>query len=120
VPSRLLPVLAGAGVIVLALPVFLVAGWPTAGWVIATVVWIGYQGLGLLLTRVRPSADNLAASSVLAFGMMGRLLGVLVVLVAVAASNRTVGLAAVLLFGVAYTAELSVSIATYYSQEPKA
>src|SRR5262249_57471524 len=69
VAGRLLPVLAGAGVIVLALPVFLVAGWPTAGWVIATVVWIGYQGLGLLLTRVRPSADNLAASSVLAFGM---------------------------------------------------
>jgi hypothetical protein len=120
VPGRLLPVLAGAGVIVLALPVFLVAGWPTAGWVIATVVWIGYQGLGLLLARVRPSADNLAASSVLAFGMMGRLLGVLVVLLAVAVSNRTVGLAAVLLFGVAYTAELSVSIATYYSQVPKA
>jgi hypothetical protein len=42
------------------------------------------------------------------------------VLLAVAVSNRTVGLAAVLLFGVAYTAELSVSIATYYSQVPKA
>src|SRR5262249_61482915 len=70
VPSRLLPVLAGAGVIVLALPVFLVAGWPTAGWVIATVVWIGYQGLGLLLTRVRPSADHLPASNLLAVGTM--------------------------------------------------
>jgi hypothetical protein len=105
VPGRLLPV---------------VAGWPIAGWVIATVVWIGVQGLGLLLARVRPSADNLAASSVLAFGMMGRLLAVLVVLVAVAASNHTVGLAAALLYGLAYTAELSVSIATYYAQEPKA
>jgi hypothetical protein len=120
IPGRLLPVVAGAGVITLALPVFLVAGWPFAGWVIAAVVWIGVQGLGLLLARVRPSADNLAASSVLAFGMMGRLLAVLVVLVAVAASNRTVGLAAALLYGLAYTAELSVSIASYYAQEPKA
>lgn len=120
VPGRLLPVAAGAGVIVLALPVFLVAGWPIAGWVIATVVWIGVQGLGLLLARVRPSADNLAASSVLAFGMMGRLLAVLVVLVAVTASNHTVGLAATLLYALAYTAELAVSLASYYVQEPRA
>ena len=120
VPGRLLPVAAGAGVIVLALPVFLVAEWPFAGWVIAAVVWIGVQGLGLLLSRVRPSADNLAASSVLAFGMMGRLLAVLVVLVAVTASNHTVGLAATLLYALAYTAELAVSLASYYVQEPRA
>lgn len=120
VPSRLLPVAAGAGVIVLALPVFLVADWPFAGWVVAAVVWLGVQGLGLLLARVRPSPDNLAASSVLAFGMMGRLLGVLVVLVAVAASNHTVGLAAALLYGLAYTAELAVSLASYYMKEPRA
>jgi len=120
VPGRLLPVAAGAGVIALALPVFLLAGWPFAGWAIAAIVWLGVQSLGLLLSRIRPSADNLAASSVLAFGMMGRLLAVLVVLVAVAASNRTVGLAAALLYGLAYTAELSVSIASYYVQEPKA
>ena len=120
VPGRLLPVAAGAGVIALALPVFFVADWPFAGWVTAATVWIGVQGLGLLLARVRPTADNLAASSVLAFGMMGRLLAVLVVLVAVAASNRTVGLAAALLYGLAYTAELGVSIASYYVQEPRA
>jgi hypothetical protein len=119
VPGRLLPIAAGAGVIVLALPIFLVADWPFAGWVIAAVVWVGVQGLGVVLSRVRPSTDNLAASSVLAFGMMGRLLAVLVVLVAVAASNRTVGLAAALLYGLAYTAELAVSIASYYAQEPK-
>jgi hypothetical protein len=120
VPGRLLPVAAGAVVVALAAPIFLVADWPFAGWVVATVVWLGVQALGLLLARIRPSADNLAASSVLAFGMMGRLLAVLVVLVAVAASNRTVGLAAALLYGLAYTAELSVSIASYYVQEPKA
>jgi hypothetical protein len=120
IPGRGLSVLAGAGVLVLALPIFLVADWPLAGWVVAAVVWVGVQGLGLLLTRIKPSADNLAASSVLAFGMMGRLLGVLVVLVAVTASNHTVGLAAAVLYGLAYTAELAVSLATYYVQEPRA
>jgi hypothetical protein len=107
-------------VIALAAPVFLVADWPFAGWTVAAIVWIGVQAVGLLLARVQPSADNLAASSVLAFGMMGRLLGVLVVLVAVTASNRTVGLAAALVYGLAYTAELAVSIGTYYVQEPRA
>jgi hypothetical protein len=120
VPGRLLPVAVGAGVIALALPVFLVADWPIRGWAIAALVWIGVQGLGLLLARVRPSADNLAASSVLAFGMMGRLLAVLVVLVAVTASNRAVGLAATLVYALAYTAELAVSLASYYVQEPRA
>jgi hypothetical protein len=107
-------------VIALALPVFLVADWPIRGWAIAALVWIGVQGLGLLLARVRPSADNLAASSVLAFGMMGRLLAVLVVLVAVTASNRSVGLAATSVYALAYTAELAVSLASYYVQEPRA
>src|SRR5436190_2066861 len=86
----------------------------------AAVVWVGVQALGLLLSRVRPSPDNLAASSMLAFGMMGRLLAVLVVLVAVTASNQTVGLAATVLYALAYTAELAVSLASYYVQEPRA
>ena len=120
VPGRLLPVATGGVVIALALPIFIVAGWPVDGWVVAAVVWVGVQTLGLMLARIRPSPDNLAASSVLAFGMMGRLLAVLVVLVAVTASNHTVGLAATLLYALAYTAELAVSLATYYVQEPRA
>ena len=119
VPGRLLPVAAGAVVIALALPIFAVTDWPFDGWVVAAVVWVGVQTLGLLLARVRPSADNLAASSVLAFGMMGRLLAVLVVLVAVTASDKSVGLAATVLYALAYTAELAVSVATYYVQEPR-
>ena len=40
VPGRLLPALAAAGVLVLALPVFLAAGLPLGGWVLATVLWL--------------------------------------------------------------------------------
>jgi hypothetical protein len=120
VPGRLLPVAAGALVIVLALPLFLLAGWPLAGWAIAAVLWVGVQAIGLLLARIRPAPDNLAASGVLAFGMMGRLLAVLVVLVAVAASDGALALAAALVYALAYTSELAVSVATYYVQEPTA
>jgi hypothetical protein len=120
VPGRLLPVVAGGAVIALALPIFLLADWRLAGWGIAAVLWVGVQALGLLLTRIKPSPDNLAASGVLAFGMMGRVLAVLVVLVAVAASDGKLALAAALVYALAYTAELAASVATYYVQEPRA
>jgi hypothetical protein len=118
VPGRLLPAAAGGLVIALALPVFLLAGWRLSGWAIAALLWFGAQALGLLLSRVRPSPDNLAASGVLAFGMMGRVLAVLVVLVAVAASDGRLALAATLVYALAYTAELAISVAAYYVQEP--
>jgi hypothetical protein len=120
IPGRLLPAAAGAVVIALALPIFLLAGWRLSGWAIAAVLWVGVQALGLLLSRIRPSPDNLAASGVLAFGMMGRVLAVLVVLVAVAASDGRLALAAALVYALAYTAELAVSLMTYYVQEPSA
>jgi hypothetical protein len=121
VPQRRRLAVAGAAVtIALALPLFLLAGWPLVGWGIAAVLWAGGQTLGLLLARVKPSPDNLAASGVLAFAMMARLLAVLVVLVAVAASDRDAGLAAALVYGLAYTTELALSLAGYYTQEPTA
>ena len=112
--------LAGALVIALALPIFPLAGWSLKGWAIAAVLWLGVQAFGLLLGRVRPSSENLAASGALAAGMMLRLLAVLVVLLAVASSDREVGLAVALVYGVAYTAELAVGLLGYYAQEPTA
>ena len=112
--------LGGGLVIALALPVFLIAGWPLSGWAIAAVLWVGVQAFGLLLGRLKPSADNIAGSGALAFGMMLRLLAVLVVLLAVASSNPDVGLAAALVYGLAYTAELGLSLLGYYGQEPTA
>jgi hypothetical protein len=107
-------------VIALALPLFLLAGWRISGWAIAAVLWVGVQAFGLLLDRVRPDHDHLAASGALAFGMMLRLLAVLAVLLVVAASDRKLGLAVALVYGAAYTAELVLSLAGYYGQEPTA
>jgi hypothetical protein len=40
--------------------------------------------------------------------------------VAVAASDQALGLAAALVYGVAYTAELALTLVAYYGQEPAA
>jgi hypothetical protein len=119
-PRRLAPALAAAGVLALALPVFLAAGLPFAGWVLATVLWLGGQGLALLLARLGLGADKLAASGVVGIGMTLRSVAVGVVLIAVAASDARVGLAAALLYAFAYTLELGVSLATYFAQERSA
>ncbi len=116
-PGRLAPALAGSGVVALALPIFLVTGWPVAGWVLAAVLWVASQAFGLLLARLRIGGANLAGSGVLAIGMMFRGIGVMVVVIAVAASDPAVGLAAALVYALAYTLELGVSMLTYFVSE---
>jgi hypothetical protein len=121
IPSqRWLPAAGAALTVVIALPIFLLADWPVAGWAIGAVLWVGGQAFGLLLGRFKPTPDNLAGSGVLAFGMMARLLAVLVVLLIVASTDPAAGLAAALVYGLAYTAELVLSLLGYYAQEPTA
>ncbi|MGB2874612.1 MAG: hypothetical protein WBB76_03970 [Gaiellaceae bacterium] len=117
---RWIPALAGGLTLLLALPLFLAAGWRLSGWVIAAVLWVGVQAFGLLLAGLKPSSRNVAASGALAFGLMFRLLAVLAVLLAVASSDRTLGLSAALVYAAAYTAELGLGLLGYYSQEPTA
>ena len=114
VPSRLAPVLAGASVIVLALPVFVVAGFPLAGWALGATLWIAAQFLGLVLTRLRLGAGNLAHSGVVGIGMSFRAVAVMAVAIAVATVDAQVGVAAALLYALAYTLELLVSLALYF------
>src|SRR5215207_3237084 len=116
-PGRLLPAIAAAGLLVLALPVFLVADLPLGGWVLASVLWLAAQGLSLLLVRLGLGADRLAASGVVGIGMTLRSVAVGVVLVAVVASDARLGLSAALLYALAYTLELGVSLAAYFGQE---
>jgi hypothetical protein len=114
VPSRLVPAAAGAAVILLALPVFLLAGFPLAGWAIAAVLWAGSQALSALLTRLRPETGNLAPAPVLALGMTFRALAVMTVLVAVTVSDTELGLSAALVYALAYTIELGAGLVAYF------
>jgi hypothetical protein len=116
VPGRVVPALAGAAVIALALPVFLVAGWPLGGWALAAVLWVAGELLAALLARFRLGAGNLASSGVVGIGMSFRVLAIGVVLIAVAASDARLGVSAALLYALAYTLELAVSLLSYFSQ----
>lgn len=104
--------------IALALPVFLAAGWSLAGWGLAAVLWLAAQALSLLLARIRPRAGNLAASGVVGISMMFRAVAVGVVVIAVAATDPEVGVAAALLYALAYTLELALSLVFYFGSEP--
>jgi hypothetical protein len=118
VPTSHLPKIAGAAVIVLALPVFLAAGLPLRGWVLGAVLWVAAEITGLLLARLPLGADNLAAAGVRGIGMMFRTVAVMVVVIVVAASNAEVGVAAGALYALAYTLELALSLTTYFASEP--
>jgi hypothetical protein len=116
VPGRVLPAVAGTAVIGLALPVFVVADWPLAGWTLAAVLWLAGEALAALLARFRLGAGNLAASGVVGIGMSFRALAIGVVLIAVAASDTSVGVSAALLYALAYTLELALSLFSYFGQ----
>jgi len=118
VPNRVTPIAAGAGILVLALPIFFVAGWRLGAWALAVVLWVAGQGLGVLLGRLRIGLGSLAASGVMAFGMMFRAIAVMVVLVVVAVSDAKLALGAALLYALAYTFELGVSVVSYFAGEP--
>ena len=113
-PARLLPSLAASAVVGLALPVFVLAGWPLAGWLLGALLWVGAQGITALVARTRLGASNLARTGVVGVGMMFRAVAVMVVVIAVAAGDAAVGLAAALVYALAYTLELGLSLASYF------
>jgi hypothetical protein len=106
-------------VIVLALPVFAIAGWPLKGWALAAVLWVGSELFALLLTRLPSDPDNLAAAGMRGFGTTSRALLVGVPLVAVTVADERVGIAAAILYAIAFTIELVLGLMTYFGAEPR-
>jgi hypothetical protein len=118
-PERRLPLIAGGAIVALALPIFLVAGWPVRGWLLGAVLWVASQLLGILFNRVGIGEPNLRGSGVVAFGMMARGILLMIVAVAVAATNPALALAGALVYAVAYSVELGLSLTIYFSGEAK-
>ncbi len=120
VPSRWLATISAGAVIVLALPVFAIAGWPLSGWALAAVLWGGSQLFALLLARLPSDPDNLAAAGMRGIGTTSRALLVGVPLVVVTVSDERVGIAAAVLYALAFTIELAVGLVTYFGGEARA
>ena len=114
VPGRLLPALGGAVVILLALPVFLLADLDLAGWALGALLWFGLEAIEFVLARLRERTDNVAASAVLAFGLTFKAVVVLAVLIAAAATHPDVAVAAAIVYVLAYTFQLGLSLTTYF------
>ena len=120
VPGRLVPALAGSAVIVLALPVFVVAGWPLDGWLLAATLWVAGQAFAWLLTRLPLGTGNLAAAGMRGIGTSFRAMAVGIPLVVVVAADEQVGLAAAIVYTLAFTVELAVSLVEYFGAEARA
>ena len=118
VPGRLLPAAGGALVIALALPVFVIADWRLAGWGLGAVLWLATLAVDLLLTRVKSRAGNLAASGVQAFGLFFKAVGLLVVLLATAVTSPHLAAAAAIVYVLAYTFQLGLSLFVYFGSTP--
>jgi hypothetical protein len=114
VPGRLIPTAGGALVLLVALPVFLIADWRIAGWALGAVLWAAMQAVNLLLARLKGRTGNLAAAGVQGFGLFFKTLGLLVVLIAVAVSDARLAVSAALVYLLAYTFELGLSLIAYF------
>src|SRR5437867_2039181 len=79
-----------------------------------TVLGVGGELFGLLLGRLPLGAANLARAGVVAFGMMFRAIAVMVILVAIAVSDARLALSAAVVYALAYTLELGVSLISYF------
>jgi len=119
VPHGNRPIIASGIVVAAALPLFLIAGWPLAGWGIAAVLWVAAQLVGRVIRRMPLGVDNVPTSGVDAMGRMVRTITVGVVLVAVTVADQSVGLSAALVYAVAFSVEFGMSLASYFGEEAK-
>jgi hypothetical protein len=119
-PDRRVPVVAGGLLVALALPVFLAAGWELGGWAFGAGLWVAGRALGVVLDRVGIGNPNLRESGLVAFGMMGRGIGLMLVAIVVAAAvDQTLGIAGALVYAAAYGVELALSLTLYFQGEAR-
>ncbi len=116
-PNHLLPAAGSALVLALALPLFVISDWPLAGWGLAVALWMGVHLLDQLLARARERTGSLAASGVQAFALFFKSIALLVVLLAAVAADRGVGLGAAVMYALAFTFELGLSLVLYFGSE---
>ena len=117
VPGRLLPAAGAVVALGLALVVFLVADWPLKGWALGSALWAGLEAFSLVIARLRGRTSGVAGSSLQGVELLVKALAVLAVVLAAAHSDAGVAIAAILVYALAYTLELTLSVASYFGSE---
>ena len=91
----------------LALPAFLIAGWPMLGYVVAAAAWLAQRGIqALAARRVRSSiasGERRAAFGIMGATMLGRVWLIALAVLIVGLVEREAGLAAALLSAALFT-----------------
>ena len=116
-PSRIYPAAAGATLILFALPIYLILHWRVAGWGLAAALFAGSEVFTFVIGRMKIGVQNLTRSGFVAFAMMFRAIAVMIVLIAVAVKDGNLALGAALLFALAYTLELGLSLTSYFTAD---
>lgn len=117
VPGRKVPLVAGAVLFALALPLFALTSLGLGAWALAAGIWAAGELVAAVLTRVPLGLSNLASSGAVGVGLIFRQLAAVVVLFVVALHHKHVALAAAGLYAAAYTLELALSMVVYFGQE---
>jgi hypothetical protein len=98
-------------VLALALPLFLIAGWPPIGWAVVTVVWIAQRWIVATVKRRALATGNRAAvMRAISWSMMIRLALVTSSVAIVGIVDRDAGLPAAVLAAVLFSIALGTQI----------
>ena len=97
----------------LALPVFLVAGWPILGWLTGAAVWGMWRGIGAYADRkASQTRDPRQVAGIAAGSMIGRGWIMGLTILAVGLTDNRAGLSAAVLAVACFTLWFSLSIVT--------
>jgi hypothetical protein len=99
-------------IVAVALPVFLIAGWPIAGYVAGAGAWIAQRLISQYATRKAKETDDLRKmAGIMTGSMIGRgwLVALTILIVGLAVSDEA-GLAAAVLFVVIFTVSFTAGI----------
>jgi hypothetical protein len=98
----------------LALPAFLVAGWPMLAYVVAAAAWLAQRGIQLIASRrvksSMASGDRRAALGIMGATTLGRVWLIALAVLIVGLTDRDAGLAAALLSAALFTLYLGSQV----------
>jgi hypothetical protein len=106
----------------LALPVFLLAGWPLAGYAVAAGVWLAQRGIQIAASRraarAQKRGDRRAALGILGGTTLARVWLIALAVLLVGLADREAGLSAALLSAALFTVYLATQFATRLLEPP--